>query len=318
MVKTRKRYRPEEKVVILRRLLGRCGPSWCPDQRSTPHMCAEDRPIFRHRGFEDFSRGQFENGGANLYVNAKGQIETIHRTGLRNNGYVDIILPNSHGYTERGPTWIYKPDPARHPSQWSRQELANDSGWTSRVVDLDGDGYADLIVVNGENGVTSELDSYVYWGGPDGLTGQRTKLPTVGAYDVATLDLTGNGLLDLIMTSAWVDHHNPGESRLLHVFEQNEPRRFVDASERHRLAGSRHRTCPNHQCCTPRCPECTPPRRPSASQRKTCTVDPHIGWVCLRTLRSSIGTNKSHSVARYLRRLCARQRSGTRRSCRLR
>lgn len=200
-------------------------------------MCAEDRPIFRHRGFEDFSRGQFENGGANLYVNAKGQIETIHRTGLRNNGYVDIILPNSHGYTERGPTWIYKPDPARHPSQWSRQELANDSGWTSRVVDLDGDGYADLIVVNGENGVTSELDSYVYWGGPDGLTGQRTKLPTVGAYDVAVLDVDGDRRPDLIFPSAWMDHHNPGRAMLLRVYRQTAPRRFEDVSETYGLYG---------------------------------------------------------------------------------
>ena len=36
----------------------------------------------------------------------------------------------------------------------------------SRIVDVDADGYPDLIVVNGENGVTSEINSYVYWGGP--------------------------------------------------------------------------------------------------------------------------------------------------------
>lgn len=43
----------------------------------------------------------------------------------------------------------------------------------SRVTDVDGDGYLDLIIVNGKNGVTSELSSYVYWGGPKGLTGER-------------------------------------------------------------------------------------------------------------------------------------------------
>ena len=61
-----------------------------------------------HRGLRDFSRGRFENGGANLYVNANGIIETIHRTDVDNDGRVDIILANSHGYIERGPTWIYK------------------------------------------------------------------------------------------------------------------------------------------------------------------------------------------------------------------
>ena len=37
----------------------------------------------------------------------------------------------------------------------------------------EGDGFLDLIVVNAENGVTSERDSYVYRGGPGGLTGER-------------------------------------------------------------------------------------------------------------------------------------------------
>jgi len=38
----------------------------------------------------------------------------------------------------------------------------------SRIVDVNGDGYSDLIVANGGNGVTSKLDSYVYWDGPKG------------------------------------------------------------------------------------------------------------------------------------------------------
>lgn len=52
---------------------------------------------------------------------------------------------------------------------WPSQQLANDSGRMSRVADVDSDGFIDLIVVNGKNGVTSELNSYVYWDGPDGL-----------------------------------------------------------------------------------------------------------------------------------------------------
>ena len=218
-----------------------------------------------HRGFDAFSRGRFENGGSNLYVNAKGTIETIHRTDVNHDGYVDIVLPNTHGYIERGPTWIYKQpeqaprwnrDRLRHPDQigtgsgtpiesgarrgeadWTRTELPNDSGWMSRVVDVDGDGHADLVVVNAENGVTSELDSYVYWGGPGGLSGQRTELATIGAYDVAALDLTRSGLLDLMFPSAWVDHHNPGEPKLIQVYEQVSPRRFVNASQRYGLIG---------------------------------------------------------------------------------
>ena len=189
-----------------------------------------------HRGFEDFARGQFEDGGSNLYVNANGIIEKINRTDCNNDGYVDIVLPNTHGYIERAPTWIYTPSNA-DGKNWVRRELANDSGWMSRIVDVDGDGYLDLVVVNAENGVTSELDSYVYWGGPDGLTGERTELPTVGAYDVATIDINGDGRLDLIFPSAWVDHHVPGRPKLVTVYVQTAPRQFTDRSEQYGLTG---------------------------------------------------------------------------------
>ena len=81
-----------------------------------------------HRGFEDFASGQFEDGGSNLYVNANGIIETIHRTDVNNDGYVDIVLANTHGYIERGPTRIYTPTDDTGKN-WAHHDLPNDSGW---------------------------------------------------------------------------------------------------------------------------------------------------------------------------------------------
>jgi hypothetical protein len=225
-----------------------------------------------HKGFQEFSKGSFDNGGDNLYVNAKGTIEMIHRFDVNNDGHVDIVLPNAHGYIERGPTWIYTRAKGEGKN-WPRRELPNDRGWMSRIADVDGDGYPDLVVVNGENGVTSELNSYVYWGGAKGLTGDRTELPTAGAYDVAILPShfgrgagcegveredrphpnplpagegtkctslpagEGTGRKDLVFPSAWVDHHNPGKPRLIQVYEQVAPRKFVDVSKRYGLSG---------------------------------------------------------------------------------
>lgn len=44
-------------------------------------------PAWTHKGFEEFSKGRFDNSGDNLYVNADGGIETIHRFGVNNDGY---------------------------------------------------------------------------------------------------------------------------------------------------------------------------------------------------------------------------------------
>lgn len=54
-----------------------------------------------HRGFKEFVKGRFDNGGDNLYVNARGAIEMIHKLDVNNDGFVDLIFPNTHGYIER-------------------------------------------------------------------------------------------------------------------------------------------------------------------------------------------------------------------------
>lgn len=189
-----------------------------------------------HSGFRDFSRGTFGSGGYNLYVNANGIIETINRLDVNNDGYVDLVLANSHDYIERGPTHIYS---MTNKENWDRQQLPNDSGWMSRIVDLDKDGFVDLIVANGENGVSSELQSYVYWGSSEGVSAdsKRTELSTMGAYDVAVLDINNDGQMDLIFPSAWRDHHNPGKPLLVRVFLSDGNRQFIDATEKYGITG---------------------------------------------------------------------------------
>ena len=140
-----------------------------------------------HRGFEEFARGWFEDGGSNLYVNADGVIEMIHRWDVTNDGYVDLVLANAHDYSGRGPTQVVSLA-GKGRQKGSVQTMSADSGWMSSILDLDEDGYPDLVVANGGNGVTSELPSFVYWGGSKGLGHQRTDLPTVGAHDVAVVD----------------------------------------------------------------------------------------------------------------------------------
>lgn len=74
---------------------------------------ASNTKVLVHGGVDDFSKGQFDNGGGNLYVNAHGVIETIHRWDVNNDGYTDIMFANSEEHGERGPTRVFSVDPEK-------------------------------------------------------------------------------------------------------------------------------------------------------------------------------------------------------------
>ena len=188
-----------------------------------------------HRGFEEFVKGRFEDGGSNLYVNAHGVIEMIHRLDVNDDGYVDLVLANSHDYDQRGPTSVYTLTPDGQRGE--RKIMSADSSWMTRVVDVDQDGLPDLVAANGENGVTSELSSYIYWGESGGLGAERTDLPTTGAYDVAVVDINRDGILDLLFPSAWKDHHNPGKPKHVRVYLGRGNRQFSEATEKFAITG---------------------------------------------------------------------------------
>ena len=189
-----------------------------------------------HSGFKAFSQGRFFDAGSNLYVNAHGVIETINRLDVNDDGYPDLPLANSHDYIERAAATVFTLN-GTGKNDWKRQVLPTDSGWMGRIVDLDKDGHNDLILVNGENGVTSDLLSYVYWGGENGIGNKRTNLSTLGAYDVAVMDINYDGNLDLIFPSAWEDHHNAGQPILAKVYLGNKNRTFDEATEKYGIMG---------------------------------------------------------------------------------
>ena len=190
-----------------------------------------------HSGFDDFSHGDFGNGGGNIYVNANGVIEIINNFDVNNDGYVDIVLANAHDYSEQGPTLVFHIEPDTI-EQWSVQKLSGDNGWMSKVVDLDEDGFSDLVTANSQNGVSSDLNSYVYCGGEKGFGTTRTDLPTIGAYDVAIMDINRDGRLDLIFPSSWYDSHNPAHPMLFRVYLQEKNRKFKDTSKDYGIWGT--------------------------------------------------------------------------------
>ncbi len=83
------------------------------------------------------------------------------------------------------------------------------------LPDLDGDGYADLVVSNFYNGDSYEINSYIYWGDEDGYSvSRRTDLPTLGAYAACTADFDNDGDLDIVFVDYRSDSSLEVNSRL--------------------------------------------------------------------------------------------------------
>ncbi len=74
----------------------------------------------------------------------------------------------------------------------------------AKVVDLNGNGYPDLIFGGHSQSLSGAHDAfvYIYWGGPDGFSeDRRTLIPSNAVNSMAAADFNNNGLLDLFVGS---------------------------------------------------------------------------------------------------------------------
>ena len=153
--------------------------------------------------FLEFSRGTLGDAGANTYVTAAGEVKLINLWDLNRDGFIDIVLPNTHDNNEQIDLFIYWGVDENHVGR--RTRLPSGGGTGQALGDLNGDGFTDLVVVNGRNGIKSNLDSFIYWGGAQGFeAGRRSELPTLGGMAAAVADLDGDGYPEIVFAnSAW-------------------------------------------------------------------------------------------------------------------
>jgi len=142
------------------------------------------------KGFNAISKGTFGNAGQNLYVSKKGVLQRIWQFDVNGDGYVDILVANSHGFNEHPNTHIIT-DPT---GEEKLQEVLTQDGQAGFVTDLNGNGYDDLIIATANDGHHMDLSSYVYFGGKDGITENRKiDLAAKGCTCVAVGDVNGDG-----------------------------------------------------------------------------------------------------------------------------
>ncbi|HWB55049.1 MAG TPA: VCBS repeat-containing protein [Tepidisphaeraceae bacterium] len=172
-------------------------PAGC--QAQNPAASARAGSTWVESSHADFSRGTFDDGGAELYTPASGGIRFINQFDLNGDGSVDLLFCDTHGMLEKPDALIYWGSNGKYPP--SRvTPVATDGAYYSLVDDLDGDGWPDLVLINCDNGITSVLDSFVYWGGPKGYSANyRSEIQTFNPRRCVAADLNGDGYKELII-----------------------------------------------------------------------------------------------------------------------
>ena len=176
-------------------------------------------PSWTTSGFEQFSRGTCGNAGQNLYVSRQGVLQRIHQYDFNGDGYLDLVFCNSQEYFEKPPAYVYV-DPL---GDARRRELPADAARSGLLADLTGDGFDDLVLGMGDNGIRADSNARIYFGCATGFSERyQQQLPAPQCGSVAAGDFNGNGRADLAFATG-------GQLRLFYQSGLGfEPMRFVD------------------------------------------------------------------------------------------
>lgn len=186
---------------------------------------AEESPFINDTTFEDFRSGSIQGSGAGLFASQDGSLRWVNWFDLNRDGWSEIVVNNDHNHYETPDAFLYQANdhgefsslysPLREEMplyQMLEQAAALDprltrlpslGGGRSHVADLNADGWLDVVFCNFIHGWSeAEMPTYVYWGGEKGYSPDRqSQLNAFRGTAAASLDIDGNGLLDLVVAN---------------------------------------------------------------------------------------------------------------------
>ena len=113
----------------------------------------------------------------------------ISAADLNNNGYLDLLVPAySTKFTRELPAHIYWGGAVgidfEHPTT-----IPCDSSCAFMPVDITGNGYVDVLAVCHRNDLGHQVDSLLFWNGPEGLDfAAPTRIPAMGPHLASSRD----------------------------------------------------------------------------------------------------------------------------------
>lgn len=149
--------------------------------------------------FEDFSKGRLDGSGQNIYVSKKGEVRTIRRYDLNNDGHIDLLFNSTHDHATDVPPTL---------ASWSGQRVLNTRGLdvpgslNAEVADLNNDGYADIIFCPNHSGLQHPRKFIsIAWGGEDGWPNSRINgmLPAYDPTHISVADINHDGWPDIVV-----------------------------------------------------------------------------------------------------------------------
>lgn len=168
--------------------------------------------------FEDFIDGNLDASGNNIYVSKDGKIRTIHHFDYNNDGYIDLLFPQTHDiFSDVPPTLgeIFKDRTIKESN------LAVQTTLQVTNSDLNHDGFQDLVFCPGANGIQNPRNFIsIIYGGEDGWPNYRTTsgLPVNKIQAIAITDLNHDKWDDIVALNGTAWKYGQPSGNIIRIF----------------------------------------------------------------------------------------------------